>query len=324
MLSNNENRLRMRCKLVENLQFDSHFEASRLRDYSGYSGYFNGPDSSTLISSTNKSKESNNQPVESSIVKKLHINKEAINTEINEDFIGDEEFLTQQQQQQQPLLTQNQLAQSSSQVTSSNEESSIRASSSTLSTSTSTTNIASIQSASSSTATPPQPKSTLPYEHYETTPQLEEKEKLIIRSECELITVTKAVKGRFELTNKYIYFYDTYSLFYCESSQFNDSNESVTNAGQTVSSSSNFGNSFSVATIGAANITTNPAGNTTAAFIGFSCQDFDILNDFKIPLTQLREVQLRRYNLRRSALEFFLIDQTNFFINFNKNVNISR
>ena len=35
MLSNHENRLRMRCKLVENLQFDSHFEASRLRDHSG-------------------------------------------------------------------------------------------------------------------------------------------------------------------------------------------------------------------------------------------------------------------------------------------------
>ncbi len=40
MLSNNENRERMRCKLVENLQFDSHFEASRLRDYSDYT-YFN-------------------------------------------------------------------------------------------------------------------------------------------------------------------------------------------------------------------------------------------------------------------------------------------
>jgi hypothetical protein len=35
MLSNKENRYRMRCKLIENPYCDSHFEASRLRDYSG-------------------------------------------------------------------------------------------------------------------------------------------------------------------------------------------------------------------------------------------------------------------------------------------------
>ena len=38
--------------------------------------------------------------------------------------------------------------------------------------------------------------------------------------------------------------------------------------------------------------------------------------DFKWSLSQLREVHLRRYNLRASALELFLIDQTNYFINF--------
>lgn len=38
--------------------------------------------------------------------------------------------------------------------------------------------------------------------------------------------------------------------------------------------------------------------------------------DFCYPLSSLREVHLRRYNLRRSALEFFLVDQTNFFLNF--------
>uniref|UniRef100_A0A1B6DB47 Neurobeachin-like protein 1 n=1 Tax=Clastoptera arizonana TaxID=38151 RepID=A0A1B6DB47_9HEMI len=38
--------------------------------------------------------------------------------------------------------------------------------------------------------------------------------------------------------------------------------------------------------------------------------------DFKWPLSRLREIYLRRYNLRRSALEFFLIDQTNYFLNF--------
>ncbi|XP_023703751.1 neurobeachin-like protein 1 isoform X2 [Cryptotermes secundus] len=38
--------------------------------------------------------------------------------------------------------------------------------------------------------------------------------------------------------------------------------------------------------------------------------------DFKWALSRLREVHLRRYNLRRSALEFFLTDQTNYFLNF--------
>ncbi|KAJ8255639.1 hypothetical protein COCON_G00195030 [Conger conger] len=40
--------------------------------------------------------------------------------------------------------------------------------------------------------------------------------------------------------------------------------------------------------------------------------------DFKWPLSQIREIHLRRYNLRRSALEIFLIDQTNYFLNFKK------
>ncbi|XP_035380132.1 neurobeachin-like protein 1 isoform X1 [Electrophorus electricus] len=42
--------------------------------------------------------------------------------------------------------------------------------------------------------------------------------------------------------------------------------------------------------------------------------------DFKWPLSQIREIHLRRYNLRRSALEVFLIDQTNYFLNFKKEV----
>lgn len=45
--------------------------------------------------------------------------------------------------------------------------------------------------------------------------------------------------------------------------------------------------------------------------------------DFKRPLSQLREVHLRRYNLRRSALELFFIDQAHYFINFRKKVRIS-
>uniref|UniRef100_A0A4W5JX16 Neurobeachin-like protein 2 n=1 Tax=Hucho hucho TaxID=62062 RepID=A0A4W5JX16_9TELE len=44
--------------------------------------------------------------------------------------------------------------------------------------------------------------------------------------------------------------------------------------------------------------------------------------DFKWPLSQIREIHLRRYNLRRSALEIFLIDQTNYFLNFKKEVRL--
>ncbi|NWT01862.1 NBEL2 protein, partial [Mionectes macconnelli] len=43
-------------------------------------------------------------------------------------------------------------------------------------------------------------------------------------------------------------------------------------------------------------------------------------HDFKRPLSHLREVHLRRYNLRRSALELFFIDQANYFLNFRKKV----
>uniref|UniRef100_A0A671PHP8 Neurobeachin-like protein 2 n=1 Tax=Sinocyclocheilus anshuiensis TaxID=1608454 RepID=A0A671PHP8_9TELE len=44
--------------------------------------------------------------------------------------------------------------------------------------------------------------------------------------------------------------------------------------------------------------------------------------DFKRSLSQLREVHLRRYNLRRSALELFFIDQAHYFINFRKGVSL--
>ncbi|KAM6452892.1 neurobeachin-like protein 2 isoform 3-T3 [Liasis olivaceus] len=43
-------------------------------------------------------------------------------------------------------------------------------------------------------------------------------------------------------------------------------------------------------------------------------------HDFRRPLSQLRELHLRRYNLRRSGLEFFFIDQSNYFLNFKKMV----
>lgn len=40
--------------------------------------------------------------------------------------------------------------------------------------------------------------------------------------------------------------------------------------------------------------------------------------DFSFPLTMLRDIHCRLRNLQRTALEFFLLDQTNYFVNFNK------
>ena len=41
-------------------------------------------------------------------------------------------------------------------------------------------------------------------------------------------------------------------------------------------------------------------------------------NDFKYALSWLLSISLRRHNLRPTALEFFLIDQRNFLLNFNR------
>lgn len=52
-------------------------------------------------------------------------------------------------------------------------------------------------------------------------------------------------------------------------------------------------------------------------------QYFSVLGvgfDFKWPHSQVREIHLRRYNLRRSALEIFHVDQSNYFLNFKKEV----
>lgn len=40
------------------------------------------------------------------------------------------------------------------------------------------------------------------------------------------------------------------------------------------------------------------------------------MKEFKISVKDIREIHLRRYHLVRSALELFLVDQTNYFFNF--------
>ncbi|XP_027788340.2 neurobeachin-like protein 2 isoform X2 [Marmota flaviventris] len=88
----------------------------------------------------------------------------------------------------------------------------------------------------------------------------EQREKLVLSAECQLVTVVAVVPGLLEVTTQHVYFYD-------------GSTERV----------------------------------ETEEGIG---------HDFRRPLAQLREVHLRRFNLRRSALELFFIDQSNYFLNF--------
>ncbi|NWZ85789.1 NBEL2 protein, partial [Poecile atricapillus] len=91
-----------------------------------------------------------------------------------------------------------------------------------------------------------------------------QREKLVVSEDCELITTVAVVPGRLEVTTQHVYFYD--------------------GSGEK---------------------------EETEGGIGY---------DFKRPLSHLREVHLRRYNLRRSALELFFIDQANYFLNFRKKV----
>jgi len=84
-----------------------------------------------------------------------------------------------------------------------------------------------------------------------------ESEKFLMSEQCELVTMMSVVRGRFELTSNYIYFFD-----------------------------------------------------------GQPIKEGEERHDARWSVTSLREVYLRRFNLKKSALEFFLLDHTNFFINF--------
>jgi hypothetical protein len=332
MLSSNENRERMRCKLIENLKFDSHFEASRLRDYSGYNDQYAASASTLKMLSNDETSEQaeseSSSDQQSRLTQKLHINKEAINNQIGEDFIGDEEFMSLQQQQHpsqnSPPTNQSEQNNTNKAASSLSSDSGIVSGQSTNSDLSRRTSVSSTNTTQTITSSTTSIKPTnLPPEQIEAFNQLEEKEKLILKCDCELITITKAVKGRFELTNKYIYFFDLSSTFYTSFDDqilVNDSSENliINNYAQHQNNNNNLNdNKLSVCGDPATN---NQQELACASYVGFDCSDFDVLNDFKISLAQLREVQLRRYNLRRSALEFFLINEHNFFINFNKSV----
>lgn len=114
-----------------------------------------------------------------------------------------------------------------------------------------------------------------------------QKEKLILSEDCELVTVVDVVPGRLELTTQHIYFYD--------SSQ--EKEEGGVGGNVKIDET----------------LQKHGLMLTLLSSVGVG-------HDFKWPLLQIREVHLRRYNLRRSALEIFLIDQTNYFLNFQKEV----
>ncbi|XP_072184341.1 neurobeachin-like protein 2 isoform X1 [Excalfactoria chinensis] len=172
-LSSAETYSRMRLKLVPNLNFDQHLEASALRDNLGADNLHNPAESLPLAMA-----------------------KEAKVSELEDDQLAEEDL---------PILD-----------------------------------------------TQAEPK------------EQNQREKLVVSEDCELITTVAVVPGRLEVTTQHVYFYD------------GSSEKEETEGG-----------------------------------IGY---------DFKRPLSHLREVHLRRYNLRRSALELFFIDQANYFLNFKKKV----
>lgn len=239
MLSNHENQERMRCKLVENLKFDSHFEASRLRDYSGYSGGggggYSGNHSATSASSstlteppagtvsttaavtTTTPNSKSSDVAMANLAQKLTINKEAINEQIKEDVVGEEEFATvptspppfgqqstavvssgnQQQQQQQQRPPQASSGGGGDQVLLAKDQKTQPSGGSGNSQLMSRTSSVSTMSGVSFFKQPTTGTSVgSPYDG-SLFAQLEEKEKLLIKSDCELITVTRVIKGNF-------------------------------------------------------------------------------------------------------------------------------
>ncbi len=85
MLSNHENREGMRCKLIENLQFNTHSDASRLRDYSNYSAYLEP------VKQQQQQQLPVNTDTTDNLTQRLQLNKQAINEQLNEDLISDDE-----------------------------------------------------------------------------------------------------------------------------------------------------------------------------------------------------------------------------------------
>ncbi|PKK73772.1 beach-domain-containing protein [Rhizophagus irregularis] len=95
----------------------------------------------------------------------------------------------------------------------------------------------------------------------------------LFSTECEMIVLLSAIKGRIELTSTHLcFFVDRRNLL-----------QELNNIEQ-----------------------------------GSIVVDSEILRDKKWPISDIREIHMRNYVLRRSALELFLTDQTNYFFNFSE------
>lgn len=132
-----------------------------------------------------------------------------------------------------------------------------------------------------------------------------QREKLVVSEDCELITTVAVVPGRLEVTTQHVYFYD------------GSGEKEETEGG-------NGGGRFLGGVRNPCPAPSLPQGWWGGDTCGGLCvppkPSAGIGYDFKRPLSHLREVHLRRYNLRRSALELFFIDQANYFLNFRKKV----
>ena len=223
-ISSNENFLRMRMKLMPNMTFNPHLEASAQRDNNDpYSqGQPNTKESQKKrkTSADNTNDEDRRQNVQKGnsvkdISKKLlqwQISKEVVQESEIEDSLTEEDMKSIAMEQMETLA----------EVGSDNKD---------------------LKSKS--------------------------QERLILSVDCQLVTFMSVIKGKFELTTSYVYFFDT--------SPYNKGEDSST------------------------------------------WGDDGERKDFRWSLLQLREMHLRRFNLRRSGIEFFLLDQTNYFLNFPSN-----
>ncbi|XP_040571294.2 LOW QUALITY PROTEIN: neurobeachin-like protein 1 [Lepeophtheirus salmonis] len=183
-LSSNENYLRMRIKLVPNLNFNPHYQASGQRD--------NVPI---------KNIKSGNQEIFKLGEKLKEATEETEKKDISEEFLTEEDL---------KMIAREQLE------------------------------------------TDDDKKSG------------QQKERLFVSEDCELVTFMSVIKGKFELTSSYIYFFDT---------------------------------------------TLNGVGDDDSEWT-------EERKDLRISLIDIHELHLRRFNLRKSGMEIFLIDHTNHFFNF--------
>ena len=225
-ISSNENFLRMRMKLMPNLTFNPHLEASAQRDNTNIDAagmsQNNGKEADkkrkASVDSVHEDNRRQNMLRGNSvkdISKKLiqwQISKEVVQDAGIEDSLTEEDMKSIAMEQMETLT----------EVGSDNKDS-----------------------------------------------KMKSNERLLHSADCQLVTFMSVIKGKFELTTSYVYFFDT----------------SPYNKGDDNSASGDDGER----------------------------------KDFRWSLSQLREMHLRRFNLRRSGIEFFLLDQTNYFLNFPSN-----